>query len=51
MKEFLLGEYKQLKKKYIINKEEFVEKEAEEKAKRKEARKLEKGAIKEEPEE
>lgn len=51
MKEFLLGEYKQLKKKYIIDKEEFVEKEAEEKAKRKEARKLEKGAIKEEPEE
>jgi hypothetical protein len=46
MKEFLLAEYKQLKKKYIIDKEEFNEKEAEEKAKRKELRKLEQGAIK-----
>jgi hypothetical protein len=48
MREFLLGEYKQLKKKYMIDKEEFNEKEAEEKAKRKEARKLQQGAIKEE---
>ncbi len=51
MKEFLLAEYKQLKKKHIIDKEDFAQREAEEKAKRKEARRLEQGAIPEVPEE
>lgn len=51
MKEFLLTEYKQLKKKHIIDKEDFAQREAEEKAKRKEARKLEQGAIPEVAEE
>ena len=35
MREFLLSEYKQLKKKYIIDKEEFNEKQGEETAKKK----------------
>ena len=39
MKDLLLAEYKQLKKKYIIDKEEFNEKVADEKAKTKEAKK------------
>lgn len=51
MRDFLLAEYKQLKKKYILDKEDFNEKQAEETAKKKEAKKLEKNAIKEEPEE
>lgn len=51
MKDFLLAEYKQLlKKKYIIDKDEFNQKVAEEKAKNKEARKQQKNVIKEEPE-
>ena len=50
MKDFLLAEYKQLKKKYIIEKEEFNEKVADQKAKNKEAKKLEKTVIKEVPE-
>lgn len=51
MKEFLLGEYKQLKKKYIIDKEQFNQKQGEETAKKKQARKMQKNAIKEEAEE
>lgn len=46
MKDFLLSEYKQLKKKYIIDKEEFSQKMGEENAKKKEAKKIEKGTIK-----
>ena len=48
MRDFLLGEYKQLKKKYIIDKEELNAKMAEERSKKKEERKREKDVIKEE---
>lgn len=51
MRDFLLAEYKQLKKKYLIDKEDFNEKMAEENAKKKEAKKIDKNAIREEPEE
>ena len=47
MRDFLLGEYKQLKKKYIIDKEDFNEKMADERAKKKEEKKREKDVIKE----
>ena len=50
MRDFLLSEYKQLKKKYILDKEDFNEKLASEKAKLKEQKKREKDVIKEEPE-
>ena len=50
MRDFLLQEYKQLKKKYVIEKEELNAKMAEERNNKKQERQREKDIIKEEPE-
>ena len=50
MRDFLLQEYKQLKKKYVIEKEELNAKMTEERNNKKQERQREKDIIKEEPE-
>ena len=49
MRDFLLQEYKQLKKKYVIEKEELNAKMAEERNNKKQERQREKEVIREEP--